>query len=387
MSIASVFSLAALLGSVAGQGTIVNLNQRSLPFWREDTEVSFDTPHGTLEHVQTLELRDADDPGGSRFRGLSSLLASPDGLQLLAISDRGVFIRMTALPTVGDRFVIREATIDPMYDTNGRTIRYRSSEGDAEGLAVEGTYEGGGAGDLIVSYEKPRIVLKFPDGVESRQSQDMEISEIFRECPSDRAPEAILSVQCERGSWQLRSPPALCSDSDVLPRGSLLMFCPRGRGVVPPPSSGNVVFLGFAYDGRTVKRFYVEFPGQHELTDVAQLSDGDTMILFRRPGVDAMIIAYITQEELQEALASGGTLTPDIILNVQRRDGYNVAREAGMAVREDPTSGRIFVNVVNKDTISSVVKRTQLTTFEWKPKRRAWWCRLFPFLCREDEDD
>ncbi|KAF4680899.1 hypothetical protein FOZ60_017631 [Perkinsus olseni] len=289
----------------------------------------------------------------------------------------------------------------------------------------EGTYEGGGAGDLIVSYEKPRTVLKFPDGVESRQSQDMEISEIFRECPSDRAPEAILSVQCEH--------------SDVLPRGSLLMFCPRGRGVVPPPSSGNVVFLGFAYDGRTVKRFYVEvtptplqswrcrsplpsplfypswvvtdvlpdwlvprtaarpsivllwplpqFPGQHELTDVAQLSDGDTMILFRRPGVDAMIIAYITQEELQEALASGGTLTPDIILNVQRRDGYNVAREAGMAVREDPTSGRIFVNVVNKDTISSVVKRTQLTTFEWKPKRRAWWCRLFPCLCREDEDD
>ncbi|KAF4708092.1 hypothetical protein FOZ62_030983 [Perkinsus olseni] len=302
--------LAALLSAVVGQNTLVRLNQWRLPLRNGSTEDTMTSSIGTLKHILTMRLRDTV-ANGSQFGGLSSIIVSQNGSEILTISDSGIFAAMNLSSTVGDEYNVTEAMIYPMRDPQGQIIPFDSDPGDAEGLTINGSYEGGGRGQLYVSYEKVHRVLEFPNGTESRASVNLNVSYLFSECPRRRGLEAILKQRPTAGI-----------------DGLLLMLCedPSNSSAPTADPQGRIVLPGWAYNetSNDTKRFYVESNRSFNPTDMAELNGGDMMILFRRfvPSEgNAMRIGYVTKVELDQAMAVGGTLNPQIIAEVWTRDG------------------------------------------------------------------
>ncbi|KAF4749296.1 hypothetical protein FOZ62_021904, partial [Perkinsus olseni] len=94
---------------------------------------------------------------------------------------------------------------------------------DPRGLAIDGAYPGEGRGELFVSFEAGRRLLKYPVGVRSRTSAEIDISELLRECVL--GPQAITKMRPNR----------------LLP-GYFLMICND------PTKSDPNVYPAFAYD-------------------------------------------------------------------------------------------------------------------------------------------
>ncbi|KAF4651730.1 hypothetical protein FOZ61_010241 [Perkinsus olseni] len=154
-------------------------------------------------------------------------------------------------------------------------------------------------------------------------------------------------------------------------RGDLLAVCsePLIDSPIPRVNPTADIYSGGVYNDRDgIRRFFVESTGGYQPSAVAQLRNGDIMIAFVRGGdvedeARSLRIGYVTADELREDIASGGTLNPLIIADFQRNDGFNIAVQSGLAVRED-NEGRVFVYSMSDDFF------TLLTTFEWRPKRR-----------------
>ncbi|KAF4669537.1 hypothetical protein FOZ61_003771 [Perkinsus olseni] len=80
---------------------------------------------------------------------------------------------------------------------------------------------------------------------------------------------------------------------------------------------------------------------------------------------NGMRIGYVTKGELDQAMAVGGTLNPQIIAEVRTRDGYIIDNEEALAIREDPTTGRTFVYTLSDNNYNEVRQKTLLSTYEW----------------------
>ncbi|KAF4721917.1 hypothetical protein FOZ63_002878 [Perkinsus olseni] len=312
MSPSSALLVALLCTPAAGQSTVVHLNQWELPLRNGSREDTITSSKGTLKHMQTLRLQDVAT-NGSRFGGLSSIIVAPNGSGLLAISDRGAFEDMSLGSLTADgEYNVTEVRIYPMHDPQGYIIPFGTGgQGDAEGLTINGYYEGGGGGELYVSYEGDHRVLKFPNGVESRRSTRLNVSYLFAHCPSNGGLEAILKQRPTAGV-----------------DGLLLMLCeePSNSSAPTTDPQGRIVLPGWAYNetSEDVKRFYLESDDLFHPTDMAELNGGDMMILFRRfvpTEGNGMRIGYVTKGELDQAMAVGGTLNPQIIAEVRTRDG------------------------------------------------------------------
>ncbi|KAF4695755.1 hypothetical protein FOZ60_003350 [Perkinsus olseni] len=347
--------LAALLGAVAGQGTVIRIRQTRLPFRNGSREDSVHSQLGTLRHIQTLQLDDADNPvDDTDFIWFTSIIAKEDGTGLLATSN-GLFVVLDLSPSNDYEFDVAAVTMYPIRNPGGGIEEY-----DAVGLTINGPYRGGGGGDLIVSATDERQVLRFPDGIQSQQSADLNLEVIFPECSG--APGAILSSRD--------------------PLAYLLVFCNEPTDSAPTSGSGNTVYAGSAYDGFVARPFSLEF-GESDggepfiPTDTAELSNGDIMILFTKEDEDTMRIGYVTRDELRQAIFGKGTLRPEIIADLARRDGYNIGEQSGLAIREDRTSGRIFLYMVN-DNYWGDEEYNLLSTFEWIPAGREspGWCQI-----------
>ncbi|KAF4755087.1 hypothetical protein FOZ62_028711 [Perkinsus olseni] len=162
MSPTSLLFAAVLLGNVIGQGSVVQLEQESLPFLVNGTTgVTITSPIGDLMHIQTLRLASPD----SSVLGMSSILVSTDGSELLAVSDSD-FVTLALQPTICDRYNVSQATIYPALDPDGQPLIVE----EAPSVAVDGRYCSGGRGDLTIAYSKENFVpevLRFRRGVES----------------------------------------------------------------------------------------------------------------------------------------------------------------------------------------------------------------------------
>ncbi|KAF4704669.1 hypothetical protein FOZ63_010263, partial [Perkinsus olseni] len=162
---------AALLGSAAGQGTVVGIEQERIPFQNGRTGVTFSPPIGNLTHIQTLRLR---LPVQNVFAGdklrFTSIAVAEDGSELLAVSSDqgGHFVTLDIQQTDGDEYNIATATVYPLVGPDGKKLNVVAPTGtvpplfDIDGedlnlpasmsLAVNGTYRRGGQGDFTVAY-------------------------------------------------------------------------------------------------------------------------------------------------------------------------------------------------------------------------------------------
>ncbi|KAF4689525.1 hypothetical protein FOZ60_001578 [Perkinsus olseni] len=368
----NLVSLALLLGSFVGskgQGPI-KLKQTRLPLRNGSTEDSITSSLGTLKHIQTLRLVDANPSLGrhSLFGTLASLIVAEDGSQLLAGTHRGLFMTMMLSPTAGDEYDVPEAVYHAM---RGSEHRYGLAGRTGIGLTSIGPYYGIGTGELIVSFDRRKALLMYPDGVETVLAVDLGLKAQLNECAGNDGPEAILSAKFTKE--------ILWVPNHVLP--------PSDPTLTPPP--GSSVYRGFVYDETVTKRFVLQSVDSgggkpFRPTGMAELSNGDIMILFSSRGNDMMRIGYVRSKDLRRAVARGGTLNPEVIAELSRSDGYNIGDQSGLAIREDTKTGRILVYTTN-DNSYGVFKDTLYTlvsTFEWIPKRRrSWWCRIFKIFC------
>ncbi|KAF4689527.1 hypothetical protein FOZ60_001580 [Perkinsus olseni] len=254
--------LAALLGITTGQGTVVEIEQSRLPLRNNSQEKILRSSLGTLKHVQTLQLVGVG-ANSRNFGLLSSLAVTADGSQMLAVNGNGLFIDVKIKLISGGVFDVLGATTFPMRDPEGNIIPF-----NAHGLAVEGIYQGRGIGNFFVSSLADKQVYRFPNGIQSRQSVDLGLTDMLGDCRYDEGPEAILRPRDRR-------------------EFSLLMFCPAAMSLAPTSTPRREVFIGFAYNEfkNVAKRIHLESTrgpkrGPLQITDMAELRNGDIMILF-----------------------------------------------------------------------------------------------------------
>ncbi|KAF4689604.1 hypothetical protein FOZ60_001502, partial [Perkinsus olseni] len=114
-----------LLGSAAGQGTVVGIEQERIPFQNGRTGVAFSPPIGTLTYIQTLRLR---LPVQNVFAGdklrFTSIAVAEDGSELLAVSSDqgGHFVTLDIQQTDGDEYNIATATVYPLVGPDGKKL-------------------------------------------------------------------------------------------------------------------------------------------------------------------------------------------------------------------------------------------------------------------------
>ncbi|KAF4658446.1 hypothetical protein FOZ61_005602 [Perkinsus olseni] len=129
------------------------------------------------------------------------------------------------------------------------------------------------------------------------------------------------SIEDGDGGSQVLSSEGEDSDGpDPLLPAYLTMICDG------PTRKNQNIYPAFAYDGDVPIRFEVESPSGFFPVDMAGLSDGSLTILFRGPsgrsGERTMRIALASSTDLSSVMRrSGGTVTPQIILEAAECDG------------------------------------------------------------------
>ncbi|KAF4679075.1 hypothetical protein FOZ60_015523, partial [Perkinsus olseni] len=153
------------------------------------------------------------------------------------------------------------------------------------------------------------------------------------------------------------------------PRGDLLGICQWPAMVARHPYHGIPGFIwAWVYSGNAFHHFLVETIFGYNPSAVAALKNGDLMIAFVvHSNPKKLRIAYVAFAELTESINTGKTLNPLIIADIDQADGFEIGVQTGLAVREDPRSGQIFVYSMSDDSFAP--EKTLLTTFEWEPIR------------------
>jgi len=107
---------------------------------------------GELEYRGGIALRSTD----ARFGGFSGLHVSTDGIALLAISDRGAWLRLRLAYDRKGRLVgAAQAEMGPLIGENGAPLK--GLEADAEALAVMPD------GSMLVAFERRHRILHYPE--------------------------------------------------------------------------------------------------------------------------------------------------------------------------------------------------------------------------------
>lgn len=294
---------------------------------------------GPLLYRGGLWIRSADP----RFGGLSGLRVSPDGRELVAVSDCGHgFTARLQYDRRGDLTGLRRADLSELVGPGGRPLE--GDEIDAEGLAP------GDARDLLVVFER-RVPRLWSYGLDPP----------FGGLPSPR-PEPPFGEDCDGN----RGPEALASLAD----GRLFIAC-EGSGF---EGGATTVWLGRS--GSWASRPYPLEERETGIGDVfrptgaAVLPDGDVLVLERRfPPLEVRIVR-LSREDLE----GDGPLAPREV--VRLAPPLTLDNFEGLDVRRD-ASGATFVYLVSDDNgclkrrpvmAPRALQRTLLLMFELLPE-------------------
>ncbi|KAF4666614.1 hypothetical protein FOL47_004003 [Perkinsus chesapeaki] len=313
---------------------------------------------GFLIHVQTTTFELPEN--AELMSSLSSLLVNTKGTELLATSRTGHFLKLNLSPTQDLRLNVTAAEIFPM-------ITSQRDGSDAEGLSVNGVYEGNGQGELYVSFGESQRAMKFMNGVNS-QVEDIRSLAGVGKCAMGAKLKAILKLHSTDGD------------------GLLLLAC--GEALTLPTlhrrlDAHNFVFSGWAYNETSgeVKPFYIMAFRSCSLVDMAQLPDGDVIMIFRysqeKPEESRMLLVYITAGSLHQAISTGSSVMPQTMGIWPGKDNTTRRFPQGLAVRQDEKTKKIFVYIIGAKHLSDSVNegthndledyKAFLSVHEWQP--------------------
>lgn len=269
----------------------------------------------------------SDEPG---FGGFSGLWRSPDGTQLVAVSDNAQWLTARIDTEAGRLSGLSEAVLAPVLGETGRPLRDTPAY-DTEALAIE-------AGVAYLAIERVHEVRRFDwaaDGVLAR-GRPLSVPEAAQSLPANASLEAM----------------AVAPTGHPL-AGRLVTIAEQARPGAAAPTRGWVLL------GERPFGFEVARSADFDVTDMAFLPSGELLLLERRffpwSGV-----ACRMRRIAADAIRPDATLDGPVIFEVDRT--HEIDNMEGLAIHRDPGSGETVVTLVSDDNFSAL-QRTLLLDF------------------------
>ena len=179
--IAAIVFLAAFATAASAQQPIALFSQ-TVPL---DPRDPAKRQAGELEYRGGIALRSTD----ARFGGFSGIHISTDGARLIAISDRGAWLRLSLRYDKAGRLVgAARAEMGVLIGEDGRPLT--GADADAEALAVLSD------GSMLVAFERRHRILHYPEAEPpfSKPPVPFPAPEGLAEAPSNGGVEALTHV-------------------------------------------------------------------------------------------------------------------------------------------------------------------------------------------------
>lgn len=280
---------------------------------------------GAFEFLGGLELS-ANHPA---FGGLSGIVLDEDGLEFVAVTDRGAWISGRFEETAGVLSGLSDVKIGPILGPNGQKLA--GGTRDTEAVARLG-------GDLVVSSERVHIIQRFSwreNGALAR-AQIVPIPPAAKRLPANAGLES-LAVMPARSAY----------------RGALLAFAEHGRG----PDEATP---GFLIGGPRPGMLALILRDGFDPTDIAFLPDGDLLVLERWYSPLRGVKMRVRRIALA-GIAPGARLDGPVLVEADL--GYEIDNMEGLAVHLD-RQGRTILTLVSDDNFS-FLQRTLVLRFAY----------------------
>lgn len=284
---------------------------------------------GPFEWRGGLELSSPD----KRFGGFSSLALSTDGSRLLAVSDRGYWLRARLNYTDGGLTGIADAEIAPILDAAGKAVKSKVRN-DAEALAA---WEAGRIdGRVIVGFEGRTRAGMFD--LEARgllaPFSNLPVPPDIADGPGNKELEAITRF----GAGRFKGRFLAISEENLDTNGDIRAWI-FGKG---PPLAFGV-------------RRYEDFA----ITDAALLPDGD-LITVERSFAPGELPGMAMRRIRTGSISDGARVAPELLLEA-RAPLHAIDNMEGIAVSE--SYGETRVTLISDDNYNRRLQRTLLLQF------------------------
>ena len=265
----------------------------------------------------------------NRFGGLSGLLVSKDGSEMVAVSDSGYWFSAQLDYRDGNLDGVSRAYLAPLLDAEGKSVADSKRRGDAESLARLPD------GRLIVGFERNHRVEAYDFDATGMISlpTPVPISPDLKNAVNNKGLEAI----------------------ETLPDGSLIALTEGSYD-----AQGYI--KGWRVSGNASTPVALRRSPPFDLTDTALLPSGDLLTLERRFSLIGGVGAQLRLIE-SASLNGNGPLDGDIIY--RSTAGHTIDNMEGLAVRT-AADGATLLYVVSDDNFNPL-QRTLLLMFELMP--------------------
>ena len=281
---------------------------------------------GELTFRSGLVLRSEADG----FGGLSGLWRSPDGREIVAVTDNAQWLTARLDAKDGRLAGMSEVVLAPVLGAGGEPLRDTAAY-DTEALALAD-------GLAFVSIERVHEVRSFAwdrDGPLAR-GEPIPVPDEISRLPANDSLEAL----------------AVAPPGSPL-AGRLVAVAERAR------PGGSTPTRGWVLTGEAPFAFDVARSGDFDVTDMAFLPSGELLLLERRffpwSGV-----ACRMRRIAADALRPDATIDGPVIFEVDR--SHAIDNMEGLAIHREPGSGETVLTLVSDDNFSPV-QRTLLLEF------------------------
>jgi hypothetical protein len=283
---------------------------------------------GQLKFLGAVQIRSTDPLFGG-VSGLRAGKATPDGVQMLAVSDTGNWFAFTTIETAGRLTGIAHAVLAPLVQPDGKPPT-RKSDVDAE--ALEWDPETGAA---LIAYEQDHrfawLSNVSPTSLTSRPDRTEHLTEMAA-WPANGGAEATA----------------------LLPDGTRIAFAESKRH----PDGSLIALLT---RGGTTREIAVTGLDGFSPTDAVALDATTILLLHRRFTPLGGIGAAVTRVDLAPALAKTPPQPLPATLLAQWAPPLTLDNMEGLAIHK--LGDRRFVYVISDDNLNSL-QRTILMKFE-----------------------
>ena len=280
---------------------------------------------GALTFRSGLQLK-SDFEG---FGGFSGLWRSPGGEEIVAVADNTQWLTARVVAAERRMTGLTEAVVAPVLARDGRPMR-RTRSYDTEGLTIAG-------GVAYVVIERTQEAMRFAwskEGTGAR-AQAVPVPDEAKRLPRNQGLEAV-------GVAPPKSPLA----------GALVVIAEQTGGSTAAPTRG------FILSGPRKGAFDVARSGGFDVTDLAFLPSGETLLLERRASFFSGFGARL-RRIAADAIYPDATVDGPVIFEAD--SGHQIDNMEGLAVLRD-ADGATIVSMISDDNFSRL-QQTVLLDF------------------------
>ncbi|MFD2206929.1 esterase-like activity of phytase family protein [Kiloniella antarctica] len=289
------------------------------------------TKHGNLIWRGGLKISSPHQ----RFGGLSGLEISPDGKDVLAITDKGLWFKgRLGYDQDGDLLSLSHGQLSSLKGTGGTALT-RKKDRDSESIAIADD------GAIYVSFERRHRILKYANSLSS-DAEPIPFPDAFLNTSKNKGIEALTWLP---GGCLLAIPEHVTSLQD--------------QSKNPRPEAQDKLIQAFIWDQFSWSSIYLKSNGDFLPTGLSVTPKGDILLLERSfsllEGFKASL-RFFPAEQIQPDKTMEGYVLATF------EDQYAVDNMEGISSRLGP-NGETFIYLLSDDNLS-FTQDTLLLMFE-----------------------